>query len=170
MSPFVFNFFVTFEWAQLGTFTKGNFAIAVLLWQTTFLVNKLGSAIPYRGDHRHLSIIDCLSFVMCPLLAPLVIVFFSFFLLRLFTVLMKQTRQVVRVIKQSIFRLSISMGETLQVVLAKFSALSQAILQCTAPVTHAAPARVKNSAQVLSFQLKFVLHFILYISPKKLCL
>ncbi len=29
--------------------------------------------------HRHLSIIDCLSFVMCPLLAPLVIVFFSFF-------------------------------------------------------------------------------------------
>ncbi len=29
--------------------------------------------------HRHLSIIDCLSFVMCLLLAPLVIVFFSFF-------------------------------------------------------------------------------------------
>ncbi len=63
--------------------------------------------------HRHLSIIDCLSFVMCPLLAPLLIVFFSFFfLLRSFTVLMKQTRQAVRVIKQSIFRLSISMQYT----------------------------------------------------------
>ncbi len=29
--------------------------------------------------HRHQSIIDCLSFVMCPLLAPLIIGFFSFF-------------------------------------------------------------------------------------------
>jgi hypothetical protein len=29
--------------------------------------------------HRHLSIIDCLSFVVCPLLAPLVLYFFSFF-------------------------------------------------------------------------------------------
>ncbi len=37
--------------------------------------------------------IDCLSFVMCPLLAQLKIGFFSFFLLWLFTVLMKQTRQ-----------------------------------------------------------------------------
>ena len=35
---------------------------------------------------------------------------FFLFLLRPFTVLMKQTRQAVRVIKQSIFRLSISMG------------------------------------------------------------
>ncbi len=30
-------------------------------------------------NHRHLSNIDCLSFVMCPLLTPLVIGFFSFF-------------------------------------------------------------------------------------------
>jgi hypothetical protein len=59
--------------------------------------------------HRHLSIIDCLTFVMCPLLAPLVIVFSFLLLLRSFTVLMKQTRQAVRVIKQSIFCLSISM-------------------------------------------------------------
>ncbi len=61
-------------------------------------------------NHRHLSIIDCLSFVMSPLLAPLVIVFS--FLLRSFTVLMKQTRQAVHVIKQSIFHLSISMTAT----------------------------------------------------------
>ncbi len=41
---------------------------------------------------------------MCPLLAQLVIGFFSFFfLLRLLTVLMKQTRQSVHAIKQSIF-------------------------------------------------------------------
>ncbi len=53
--------------------------------------------------HRHLSNIDCLSFVMCPLLAPLVIGFFLSFLLQLFTVLMKQTRQAVHAIKQSIF-------------------------------------------------------------------
>ncbi len=32
-----------------------------------------------RFTHRHLSIIDSLSFVMCPLLAPLEIGFFSFF-------------------------------------------------------------------------------------------
>jgi hypothetical protein len=42
--------------------------------------------------------IDCLSFVMCPLLAQLIIGIFSF-LLQLFTVLMKKTRA----IKQSIF-------------------------------------------------------------------
>ncbi len=40
---------------------------------------------------------------MCPLLAQLIIGFFSFFLLLLFTVLMKQTRQVVRAVKQSMF-------------------------------------------------------------------
>jgi hypothetical protein len=49
--------------------------------------------------HRHLSNIDCLSFVMCPLLAP---VFHGFFLLQPLTVLTKQTRQVVCAIKQSI--------------------------------------------------------------------
>jgi hypothetical protein len=54
-----------------------------------------------RFTLRHPSIIDSLSFVRCLLLAPLIIGFF--FLLRLFTVLMKQTRQVVRVVKQSIF-------------------------------------------------------------------
>jgi hypothetical protein len=41
---------------------------------------------------------------MCPLLAQLIIgFFFLFFLLQLFAVLMKQTRQAVRAIKQSIF-------------------------------------------------------------------
>ncbi len=30
-------------------------------------------------NHRHLSNIDCLSFVMCSLLTPLIIGFFSFF-------------------------------------------------------------------------------------------
>ncbi len=54
-------------------------------------------------NHRHLSNIDCSSFVMCPLLVPLVIGFFSFFfLLRPFTVLMMQTRQAVCTVKQSI--------------------------------------------------------------------
>ncbi len=51
--------------------------------------------------HRHLSSIDCLSFVMCLLLAPVLIGFFSF-LLQPLTVLMKQTRQAVRAIRQSI--------------------------------------------------------------------
>jgi hypothetical protein len=47
--------------------------------------------------------IDSLSFVVCPLQAQLITGFFSFFLLRQFTVLMKQTRQAVCAIKQSIF-------------------------------------------------------------------
>jgi hypothetical protein len=46
--------------------------------------------------------IDCSSFVMCPLQALLIIGFSSYFFL-LWTVLMKQTRQAVRAIKQSIF-------------------------------------------------------------------
>ncbi len=50
-----------------------------------------------KKKHRHLSIIDSLSFVMCPLLAPLINS--VLFLLWSFTVLMKQTRQAVRVIK-----------------------------------------------------------------------
>jgi hypothetical protein len=37
--------------------------------------------------------IDCLSLFMCPLLAQLIICFFSFFLLQLFTVLMKKVKQ-----------------------------------------------------------------------------
>jgi hypothetical protein len=42
-------------------------------------------------------------FVMCPLLAPVLISFFSFsFLLQLLTVIMKQTRQAVHDVKQSI--------------------------------------------------------------------
>jgi len=40
---------------------------------------------------------------MCPLLAQPIIAFFSSFLLRPFTVLMKQTRQAVRAVKQSRF-------------------------------------------------------------------
>ncbi len=45
--------------------------------------------------------IDCLRFVMCPLLAPHFSFFFLFFLLWLLTVLTKQTRQAVCAIKQS---------------------------------------------------------------------
>jgi len=44
-----------------------------------------------------------LEFVMCPLLAQLIIAFFFLFLLRPFTVLIKQTRQAVRAVKQSIY-------------------------------------------------------------------
>jgi hypothetical protein len=47
--------------------------------------------------------IDCLRFVVCPLLAQLIQASFLLFLLRQFTVLMKQTRQAVLAIKQSIF-------------------------------------------------------------------
>jgi hypothetical protein len=47
--------------------------------------------------------IDCLGFVMCPLLAlPHPRIFFFFFILQPFTVLMRQTRQAVHAIKQSI--------------------------------------------------------------------
>ncbi len=46
--------------------------------------------------------IDCLRFIMCPLLAPGFQGFFSFFFMWPLTVLMKQTRQVVFTIKQSI--------------------------------------------------------------------
>ncbi len=58
--------------------------------------------------HRYLTNIDCLSFVMCPLLAPHLprrfSAFFSFlFLLCLLTVLIRQTRQAVHAINQSIF-------------------------------------------------------------------
>jgi hypothetical protein len=54
-------------------------------------------------NYRNLSIIDCLSFVMCLLLVLLVKGFFSIFLLWPFTVLMKQTSQVICAVKQSIF-------------------------------------------------------------------
>jgi hypothetical protein len=60
----------------------------------------------FRWYNRHLSNIDCLSFVMCPLLALVLIVnklLFFFFCCRQLTVLMKQTRQVVCAIKQSVF-------------------------------------------------------------------
>jgi len=57
----------------------------------------------YKNDISKVSKIDCLRFVMCPLLAPVLIGFFSFlFLLRPLTVLTKQTRQTVRAVKQSI--------------------------------------------------------------------
>ncbi len=44
-----------------------------------------------------------LKFFMCPLLAQLIIGLFFLFLLWPFTVLMKQTRQTVRAVKQSMF-------------------------------------------------------------------
>jgi hypothetical protein len=47
--------------------------------------------------------IDCLRFVMCPLLALGFQGFFFSFLIRLLTALMKQTRQVGRAIKKSIY-------------------------------------------------------------------
>jgi len=54
-------------------------------------------------NHRHLSNIDCSSFVMCPLLAQLKDrLLFFLFLLRPFTVQMMQTRQAVCTVKQSI--------------------------------------------------------------------
>ncbi len=53
--------------------------------------------------HRYRkSKIDCLRFVMCPILAPVFQGFFFFFLRWPLTVLMKQTRQAVRAFKQSI--------------------------------------------------------------------
>jgi hypothetical protein len=65
------------------------------------------------STHRHLSIIDCLSFDMCPLLAPLVIVFFSF----LFVAVVYSTDEANKAggtcHKQSIFHLSISMVQHL---------------------------------------------------------
>ena len=54
-------------------------------------------------NHRYQKAkIDCLSFVMCLLLTQPIIAFFSSFLVRPFTLLMKQTRQAVRAVKQSI--------------------------------------------------------------------
>ncbi len=53
-------------------------------------------------SHRHLSNIDCLIFVMCPLIVLVLIGFFSSFLLWLLTVLMKQIRQAVYAIQHSI--------------------------------------------------------------------
>ncbi len=55
--------------------------------------------------------IDCLSFAMCPLLAQLIIGFFSF-LQQPFTVLMKKTR----VIKQSIFLDVYGLNKNLQAI------------------------------------------------------
>ncbi len=61
-----------------------------------FFFTHLQSQIP------KVSKIDCLRFVMCPQLVPVLKGFFSFFPLRPLTVLMKQTRQVVHKVKQSI--------------------------------------------------------------------
>jgi len=47
--------------------------------------------------------IDCLSFVMCPLLAQPIIAFFSSFFAAAVYSIMKQTWQAVRTVKQSIF-------------------------------------------------------------------
>ena len=64
-------------------------------------VLKLQSA---AWNHKTIDIkrqkIDCLRFVMCPLLTP---GFQGFFFMRLLTVLMKQTRQAVHAIKQSTY-------------------------------------------------------------------
>ncbi len=66
----------------------------------------LGSRVN-GSTHRHLRNIDSLSFVMCPLLAPVLIVnrllfLFLFLLLRPFTELLKQTRYAVCAVKQSL--------------------------------------------------------------------
>ena len=53
--------------------------------------------------HRYLKNIDCSSFVMCPLLAPHLQRHFWLFWLQPITVLMRQTRQAVCAINQSIF-------------------------------------------------------------------
>ncbi len=53
-------------------------------------------------EHRYIRIIDCLSFVVCLLLAPHLPRHFLLFLLQPLTVLMKQTKQAVCAIKQSI--------------------------------------------------------------------
>ncbi len=62
----------------------------------------VADTLAYCSHRYRKAKIDCLSFVMCPLLAQPIIAFFSFFLLWPFTVLMKQTRQAVHAIKQSI--------------------------------------------------------------------
>ena len=49
-------------------------ALPLTLWMTNVI-----NPVCCHANHRHLSNIDCLSFVECPLLAPLVIGFFSFF-------------------------------------------------------------------------------------------
>jgi hypothetical protein len=73
--------------------------VSLYRWPPVWLVwNQLYDYHRYRKAK-----IDCLSFVMCPLLAQLIIAFFFLFLLRPFTVLFQQTRQAVRTIKQSIY-------------------------------------------------------------------
>ena len=67
-----------------------------------FLISSLDLGTTIDIERRK---IDCLSFVMCPLLAQLIL--FFLFLLQLFTVLMKQTRQAVRAVKQSIIFLDV---------------------------------------------------------------
>ncbi len=54
-------------------------------------------------NHRYLKNIDCLSFVMRLLLPPHLPRYFCFFLQQPIIVLIRQTRQVVRTINQSIF-------------------------------------------------------------------
>jgi len=71
----------------------------------TRLVGQLSRDLEVKGlslDHRYrMTKIDCLRFVMCPLLAQ---VFQGrLFLMQPLTVLMRQTRQAVHVIHQSIF-------------------------------------------------------------------
>ncbi len=72
-------------------------------WAKNYVTWGQANSTGVPPDIRHLSIIDCLSFVMCLLQVPFIIGFFSFFLLRPFTVLMKQTRQAVCAVRQSIF-------------------------------------------------------------------
>ncbi len=82
----------SFSWCVIAN----GFANKLCQWKTWLKIS-----VPSLGFfHEHLSNIDCLSFVMCPLL---VLVFQGLFsLLQPLTVLIKQTRQSVRAIKQSI--------------------------------------------------------------------
>jgi hypothetical protein len=125
-NPFIFlsfNFFYKIQihihdTSTLAKFVYENVSDIVMRYHHRFEKNSMDitfiSCLGHLGQrdtnrnspiHRHLSNIDCLSFVLCPLLAPLVIGFFSlfFFLLRMFAVIMKQTRQAVCAVKQSIF-------------------------------------------------------------------
>jgi hypothetical protein len=93
------------NWAQYSwppctnKFRSAPFGIVNILY---FLTKQ--ATLMWRSTHRYQKKkIDCLRFVMCLLLAPHLKPFYLFFLLWLLTVLMRQIRQPVHAINQSIF-------------------------------------------------------------------